>query len=253
MFSGGLSSAITALWLKNQGLTTHWLFTDTLIEDEDLYRFVKECHEFIQPDQFHWISDGRNPWDVFFDVAFLGNSQVDPCSRVLKREIARKFVDENYKLSDICIHFGIHWSEAERLFKARRHWHPYTTKSPMVSHYFIDGSQIRSEWEKLTPIRVPRLYDLGFLHNNCGGFCVKAGKKQFELLLKNFPERYKYHEEMEHYFRVVHGNYSILREQRSKVTYKITLKDLRARIQKHIASMDDNADMHENNGCACFL
>ena len=46
-------------------------------------------------------------------------------------------------------------------------------------------------------IETPRLYKLGFMHNNCGGFCFKAGMGHFKLLLEKMPERYKYHEEKE--------------------------------------------------------
>jgi hypothetical protein len=34
-----------------------------------------------------WIADGRHPWEVYRDEKFIGNSLVDPCSRILKREI----------------------------------------------------------------------------------------------------------------------------------------------------------------------
>lgn len=42
-------------------------------------------------------------------------------------------------------------------------------------------------------IDIPRLYELGFSHNNCGGFCVKAGLKHFKNLKEKMPLLYDYH------------------------------------------------------------
>ena len=35
-----------------------------------------------------------------------------------------------------------------------------------------------------------KLYELGFSHNNCGGVCVRAGRKHWLHLLDVFPDRY---------------------------------------------------------------
>jgi len=39
-------------------------------------------------------------------------------------------------------------------------------------------------WLVREGIALPRLYGLGFSHNNCGGFCIKAGQANFKLLLE---------------------------------------------------------------------
>jgi len=44
-----------------------------------------------------------------------------------------------------------------------------------------------SEWG----IKIPRLYEMGFPHNNCGGRCVAQGKKEWKRLQLYFPERFK--------------------------------------------------------------
>src|SRR5690606_19325527 len=66
------------------------VFADTLIEDDDLYRFLKDLERhFQQP--LTVLKDGRDPFQVFRDVRFLGNSRVDPCSKILKRELLETF------------------------------------------------------------------------------------------------------------------------------------------------------------------
>ncbi|MFD9066740.1 hypothetical protein ACFVZ3_35065 [Kitasatospora purpeofusca] len=71
---------------------------------------------------------------------------------------------------------------------------------------------------------------------NCGGTCVRAGKAQWIKTLHLFPERYARAEEQEEEFRRANGNYAILREQRDRVVYPITLKELRLREQDRQAA-----------------
>jgi hypothetical protein len=94
MFSSGAGSWAAAKRVAEQhgteGLVL--LFADTLIEDEDNYRFLDEAAANIgvQPTT---VAEGRDPWQVFFDVRFLGNTRIDPCSRVLKRELLRAWLE----------------------------------------------------------------------------------------------------------------------------------------------------------------
>ena len=72
---------------------TH-VFCNTRIEDEDNYRFMAECMADLGG---KWVvlQDGRTPWEVMRDVRFVGNSRVDPCSKILKRELFDKWLREN--------------------------------------------------------------------------------------------------------------------------------------------------------------
>lgn len=251
MFSGGLSSAICALYLKQKTeCPLHLLFTDTKIEDEDLYRFVDETVEFLKPDKYIYLCDGRTPWEVFKDVKFLGNSRVDPCSRILKRDLANNYVKNNYKINEVTLHFGIHWSESERLEKVKQRLSPYSCSSVLCNsnELFLNHSELRTYWEENAPIKVPRLYDLGFTHNNCGGFCVKAGKKQFLNLNKHFPDLFDYHANQEQELSNYLGKpYTILREQKNNKKIRLSLKELKVR-----TNIEDEHFI-DNNGCSCFI
>ena len=57
------------------------------------------------------------------------------------------------------------------------------------------------ELAKKEGIKPPRLYEMGFAHANCGGFCVKGGHSAFAHLLKHFPDRYEYHSKKEEEMR----------------------------------------------------
>lgn len=249
MFSGGAGSWATALRVKEQygSENLYLLFADTLMEDEDLYRFLDEAASHVGGKLIK-IAEGRNPWKVFFDSRYLGNSRIDPCSRILKREFLRKYIDANYNSEEDIIYLGIDWTEIHRYEKAIPYWSPWTVKAPLCDSPYITKSEIL---EKLRNegIDPPRLYSMGFPHNNCGGFCIKAGISHFSLLLEKLPEVYKYHEDKEQEIRKYLGkNISILKDRRNKETKPLTLKTLRERIEKE----QEEIDKDDWGGCGCF-
>jgi 3'-phosphoadenosine 5'-phosphosulfate sulfotransferase (PAPS reductase)/FAD synthetase len=86
-FSGGIGSFFTAKRVieKEGKENVILLFTDTLIEDSDLYRFmddVSSCFEI----PITRLADGRTPWEVFKDVRYMGNSRIAQCSHLLKQK-----------------------------------------------------------------------------------------------------------------------------------------------------------------------
>ena len=50
-------------------------------------------------------------------------------------------------------------------------------------------------------IQGPLLYQRGFMHNNCSGGCVRAGKKHWKLLYEKLPEVYAERERVEREMR----------------------------------------------------
>ena len=106
-------------------------------------------------------------------------------------------------------------------------------------------------WAAEQGIRPPRLYDMGFPHNNCGGFCVKQGHAAFANLYREMPERYAYHEAKEQEFRDMVGkDVSILRDREGGTTKPFTLGQLRERIDAggtQLALADDWG------GCGCMV
>ena len=202
MFSGGVGSWATAKRVVEQNGPDHvvLLFADTLMEDEGLYRFLEDAANDVGVPVTR-IAEGRDPWQVFFDGRFLGNSRIDPCSRVLKREFMRKWLEENCSPSNATIYLGIDFYEIHRIDKARPLWAPWQVRAPLAEDPpYMDKNEML-EALQASGIEVPRLYKMGFAHNNCGGFCVKAGNGQFKQLLLTMPERYAYHEAKENSLR----------------------------------------------------
>lgn len=215
-FSGGVGSwAAAKRTVERFGAeNTTLLFADTLIEDEDLYRFLDEAVADIGA-QFIRIADGRTPWQVFRDVRFIGNTRADPCSMILKRDLLRKWIENHCDPYDTTIVLGIDWTEIHRFERAVPRWAPWTLWAPLCEEPYIDKPDVLAQLRD-AGIEPPRLYALGFPHNNCGGFCVKAGRAQFALLLDKMPERYAQHEAEEEVTRVHIGTYASVLRDRSK-------------------------------------
>jgi hypothetical protein len=252
MFSGGIGSWAAAKRVVQAHGTADLtlLFTDTLIEDEDLYRFLNEASANIGVPVTR-IAEGRTPWQVFFDVRFLGNSRVDPCSRVLKREMAERWLKDNCDPLDTEVYVGIDWSEEHRFtnLSARHAGQGWTYKAPMCDPPELMKRQMLDALAA-EGIKPPRLYAMGFSHNNCGGFCIKAGQGHFALLFQHMPDRYLYHEGQEQEIRAFLGKDVAIMTDRSGDGKKkpLTLRAFRERIEAGF-----EFDRFDIGGCGCFV
>ncbi len=244
-FSGGNGSGVSALLAYERGLDFNLLFADTKIEDEDLYRFNLDIAKAVGKEPIYF-ADGRTPWDVFIAERWIGNSRIAHCSEELKVRQVRRWLKANAAQDDVLV-IGMGVEELDRLHRARARWEP----RPVISllHSFKVYRWQYAEILKRHGIKPARLYDLGFDHNNCGGFCVKAGQAQFVRLLKWNPERYAYHEnEMERamaaigptakpFLRVTVGG---------ELTY-MTLREFREYVEG-----GGQTEMFSEAGCGCF-
>lgn len=251
MFSGGIGSWAAAKRIAQQHGTDNLtlLFTDTLIEDEDNYRFLDEAAANVGG-QLVRLEEGRDPWQVFFDVRFLGGTRGDPCSRILKREMADRWLTANCDPADTIVYVGIDFTEEHRYTRlaARRAEAGWHYEAPLCAPpWLLKRDLLR--WAKDEGLTPPRLYGLGFAHANCGGFCVKAGVGHFANLLRTLPDRYAYHEAKEAEFQATTGwQQTILRDRGGGETAPLSLRDLRLRVEA-----DTQIDMFDLGGCGCFV
>lgn len=250
MFSGGVGSYLTAKRVVAQHgeRNVTLLFADTLMEDEDLYRFLWEAAGKLGA-ELRIIAEGRTPWEVFRDKKFLGNTRVDLCSRILKRELLDRWVEWNYKPEEVTCYVGVDWTEIHRYERMAPRKLPYVYKAPLCEPpYYGNKDEMLAELAA-DGIELPRLYTLGFPHNNCGGFCVKAGQGHFKHLLEKMPERYAHHEAKEQELREYLGKpVAILRDRRGKKTRPMTLKTFRERVE-----CNKPVDEQDFGGCGCAI
>ena len=259
MFSGGMGSYASAKWVKdNHGSDDlYLLFCDVkgeqdnphIGEDEDTYRFIEAAAKFLGG-HYIYLNVGKTIWDIFEEKRFLGNSRYAPCTRLLKQKPARDWIDQNCKPEETIIYVGIDWSEIHRLPKIVENYKPWTVKAPLTEPPYSDKYQWIAQ-AKADGLPIPRLYELGFAHNNCGGGCVKAGQAQFKKLYEIMPERFKVWEEREEQVRQKLGkDVSILNSRIGGGKRKpLPLSVLRKQIEEN----SDQIDLFDEGGCGCFL
>ena len=276
-FSGGMGSFAEAKACVDkfgkENVTL--LFADTMMEDEDLYRFKDECVDFLGC-ELVTIADGRTPFDVFKDVRFMGNSRVDPCSKILKRELLNKWIGDNYAFNydapvldefgraqfdemgrqkfyvenniTCQVHLGIDFSEHHRLTRLQERMAPWTYRSTLVE----DGRIVHKGFSEQFGIKRPRLYDWKLGHNNCGGFCIKAGLGHYKALHEASPERYAEFEAKEaDVYQSIGAVYPFLKKTEDKVLKRLTLKQYREEyLEPKLVSQEDS---QEYGGCGCAI
>jgi hypothetical protein len=248
MFSGGAGSWAAAKRVAAQYGTADMtlLFTDTKSEDPDLYRFIYEAARNVGV-PLTTIAEGRTVWELFFDEKMMGSSRVDLCSRVLKRELADKWLAEHFTAEDTTVYVGIDWTEEHRILRLAERKKPWRYEAPLCNPPYITKLDIITML-KQQGIEPPRMYGLGFAHNNCFGGCVKAGLGHWANLLRTMPEQYAMHERKEEEFRALVGkDVSILRRQTPQGTFPVTLKQHREELQA-----GGQCDMFDIGGCGCF-
>jgi len=249
MFSGGIGSWAAALRVRERhpDAPITLLFCDTNIEDADLYRFLDEAAADVRGDLVRLDNGGRTPWDVFAKERFLGNSRIDPCSKILKRQAADAWITGHCDVSRTIVYVGIDWSEVHRFTRLRERKLPWQYEAPLCDPPYVNKHDLLALAisRGLVP---PRLYALGFAHNNCGGGCVKAGVGHFTHLYRTLPHVYAEWERNEETLRGQLGDVSILRHQVNGEPRLLPLTQLRRRL-------DDGyqPDLFEIGGCGCMI
>lgn len=252
MFSGGVGSWAAAKRVAAAHGTANLqlVFTDTSMEDEDLYRFLDEAAANVGGELIR-LSDGRTPWQVYEAERFIGNSRIDPCAKILKRKLFTKWRDETCDPESTVVYLGIDWTEKHRFVRVQKYVDGWRYEAPLCDPPYQTKYELLRELDA-AGIKRPRLYDKGFAHNNCGGFCCKAGKSHFALLLNTMPERYAFHEEQEQRLRGLGINGTVLTRVSNGVKTPITLREFRESLQfDGYDQMSFNDDLAA--GCGCSL
>jgi hypothetical protein len=265
MFSGGIGSWAAAKMVAQKHGTEnlYLLFTDVkgqaqsphIGEDEDTYRFLDDAVTNVGG-TYIYINEGRDIWEVFKDKRFLGNSRLANCSHLLKQKPARAWLDANCDPETDIVYVGIDWTETHRLPAIERNYKPFSAVAPLAVPFFHNEMKMYYdkheliEWALSEGLKPPRLYSLGFAHNNCGGGCVRAGQGQFKRLLDIMPERFATWEAKEQEMRdFLDKDVAILSEVVNGVKRPLPLIELRKRSEM-TPHLIDELDI---GACGCFV
>ncbi len=310
--SGGEGSWRAAkLWrLHTPGEEMRLLFTDTLYEDADTYRFLIEsaadltdrrlnwkvpsADEFPDyrvpasvpiedyagnPDwraflarlreeallaipELTWLVEGRDPWEIFRDERYLGNSRIDPCSKLAKRRMLDRWRDEHCDPERDVILYGIAEHEKHRFENVDKHGRATGIKprlaalgwkcsAPLIEYPPHPIKDVRSD---VYGIRQQRLYGFGYAHGNCGGFCIKAGMVHYRNRHRVQRDRFDYDAMMEAKISAYLGNKkaTILRDRGGAgPTRPLSLLEFGKRLEAQPEMELEPSD--GDSGCGCMI
>lgn len=251
-FSTGMGSAEVARRVveKHGPEQTQLLTADTLVEDEDNWRFAREVVAHLgMGDRWTVLADGRTPMQVGRDARVVPNNRMAVCSRVLKRDILRAHIEETYDPAETVIHLGFDWTEPHRLAASIEPWKPWKISAVLMDPPYAHKSLLLTQWAD-RGIQPPRLYSYGFSHANCGGACVRGGQAQWQLLLQVNRPRFLEWEADENQTREMLGkDVSILRDRTGGTLKPLPLTLFRTRLEANESLFD--AD--DWGACGCFV
>lgn len=154
-------------------------------EDADNFRFSNECEQWFGR-EIKYISseDYRNVDEVFEKTRYMSGLHGARCTTELKKIPRLKFA-----LPDDINVFGFTFDERKRVSD-------FTCRNPdMILKWTLIEQRITKQdcYEELQQagIELPRMYRLGFEHNNCPG-CVKASSPWYwQMVRTHYPEVFK--------------------------------------------------------------
>lgn len=246
--SGGKASAYCADWAfrhySKEDIILY--FNDTKWEHKDLYRFLTDLEVYFDH-KITYDSDGRSVEQLFHDNHALANNRMPFCSRILKA----KRLQEYYQEGDVIV-FGIGSDEMHRAKRLVSVYQGVAAKRgvyPKLSFPLIKESVSKRQIDSFlvdAAIEEPAIYKLGFLHNNCSGGCVRAGKKQWKLLYEKLPEVYAERERVEREMRASLGkDIHFLKNE--------TLEGFRGRIERNeLSSYYDDSSCEDTGSEECI-
>jgi hypothetical protein len=262
-FSGGVCS----FWAAHRTIWEHGknnvipLFADTLYESKDLYEFNAKAEEILGLEIIR-ITKGMTPWELFQSEGMIANPRFPICSTKLKRELLNWWMEANYEMNlhqdnlfkeHAVVVLGFDWNEAHRVSDFQAQHPAWTVEAPMLNAPIWDKCKMLKECEELG-FKTPLLYQLGFPHNNCGGFCVKAGISHFIHLYRMLPDVYLQNEVLELQTQerlksrgVSNWQFTVLKDRRGGATKPLSLKELRQRIEAN----DPDLPKDDWGGCGC--
>jgi len=240
--SGGLTSfeALRRVVVRHgSGANVIPIFADTKIEEPDLYRFLGDIERHLSIKIIR-LADGRTPFDVMKDERCITMHGMAPCSKKLKREVIDRYVASI--AGPVTRVFGLDWSEMHRV-KRMRELSAWPLWFPLIEKPLVTKQDIISYLHSVG-IEEPQLYKGGFTHSNCGGGCVRAGKKQFIHLLHTRPDTFALWEAHEQNMReYLDKDIFIL------VKHKQTLRQVREEAERGAVVCDDDED---GTVCGCM-
>lgn len=219
-WSGGVTSAVTCWlcidWFGIENVRV--IFIDTHNEDEDTYRFLKECEkwygrsiEIISNPNFQSIQE------VWYKYITLNTATGAECSTMLKRNTRLQFEKEN-KYSYQA--FGFDIDEIKRAKGMKLNNPESNPIFPLISELLTKKDCIKiiqAANDIFLKIELPRTYKLGFQNNNCWKTgCVQGGIGYWQKIQRDDIEKFDRMAKVEHELTDLKGEPVTMLKDQSK-------------------------------------
>ena len=203
-WSGGITSAVSCkIAIDIYGLENcRFIFIDTKNEDDDTYRFKKDCEEWYGKEIETITSDKHDSiQDVWIRYKALNNAKGAVCSSELKRTVREVWEKTNTWRHQV---FGFELDESKRA-KGMKLNHSQTNPIFPLMLYGMSKKDCINMVQD-AGIEVPNMYQLGFLNNNCFKTgCVQGGIGYWQKMGREFADKFDTMAEMEHQLTDVKG------------------------------------------------
>jgi 3'-phosphoadenosine 5'-phosphosulfate sulfotransferase (PAPS reductase)/FAD synthetase len=225
--SGGVPSAVVAyLVAQKYGLDNlHLVFADTLVEDDDNYRFLNDVETLIGKPITRLV-DGRTPLELATSEKFIYNNRIANCTKLLKIKPIREYVKSLE--GETVLYLGMDAKDRTkgRLESPRNNWGKLgvSVEYPLIEW---SGDIDPHNYIKALAIDVPATYGEGFSNANClKQGCVKQGAKGWITMIKKRPDAFSETALWEYDMRQRVGNYAMLEKTINGVTNPYPLTEL---------------------------
>lgn len=199
-WSGGVTSAVTCkLCIDIYGIeNVRLIFIDTFNEDDDTYRFKKDCENWYGK-EIETITRIGKKYDKIQDVWYryksLNVAGGAVCSSELKRELRKEWEKDNVFDAQA---FGFDLDEIRRV-KSMVNNYRKTAKPifPLLMYGYTKKDCVQLILDK--GLKLPRAYALGFLNNNClKTGCVQGGIGYWQKMRIDIPSNFDAMAKVEH-------------------------------------------------------
>ena len=199
-WSGGITSAVTCkLCIDLYGLeNVRFIFIDTFNEDDDTYRFKKDCEDWYGK-KIETITEIDNKYksiqDVWYKYKSLNVATGAICSTELKQKVRKNWEKENDYDAQA---FGFDVDEIKRVKSMTNNYRDSAKPIfPLLMHGYTKKDCVQIILD--ADLKLPRAYVLGFLNNNClNTGCVQGGIGYWQKMKRDIPSNFHAMAKVEH-------------------------------------------------------
>tara|TARA_Y100001963_G_scaffold857_1_gene1191 strand:- start:4086 stop:4844 length:759 start_codon:yes stop_codon:yes gene_type:complete len=183
-FSCGAASAVAAKLAVKKYSNCEIVYCDTGGEHESNKKFLKDIEKWIGKKITILKNDKyKDHFDVFEKKKFFVKVGFAYCTVELKKKLRL-----DYQLADDIHIFGYTLEEKKRVERFNQNNPEIYTDWILIDREISKEDCLGILWQ--SGIELPKMYDLGYNHNNCIG-CVKGGIGYWNKIKKDFPNHFK--------------------------------------------------------------